>query len=79
MNPADVRQVLGENAQGSTAAELYGLAMLGSLRQAAADGPVWTELDGRDVIIELDGDKVIEHLLDPGDVAALRTTVKSAF
>lgn len=77
MNPADVRQALGEEHKSRTAAELFGVAMLGRLREIAADGAVWTELAGRDVIIELDGDQVIEHLLSPDDVAVLRASAQS--
>jgi hypothetical protein len=39
------------------------LAILAQLRELASDGPAVTELDGRAVVIELDGPVIIEHPL----------------
>lgn len=64
LNPADVRQVIADDCLDRTAA-LHGVTVLGQLRALAADGPVLMNLEGRDVIIEIDGDRIAESPLEP--------------
>ncbi len=70
LDPGDVSRVMGGDCPDRTAG-LHGVAILRWLRELAADGPVPVSLDGRDVIIEIEGDRIGEHLLDP--VRTIRT------
>lgn len=48
----------------ATAVNLLSEAVLAQLREVTADGPVVTQLDGRHVVLELDGQRIIEHPLE---------------
>jgi hypothetical protein len=63
MNPDDIAAIMqpGDDTPALTGA--LSLAILARLRELASDGPAVTELDGRAVVIELDGPIIIEHPL----------------
>lgn len=65
MDPGDVGELMQADDMPTTAVML-GAAIAARLREAAASGPVVTELDGQLVVIELDGQDLIEHQLLPG-------------
>ena len=66
MPPDDVAMILQPDSDTSPTVAAFCLAVLARLRELAAEGPVVTELEGRTVVIELDGPRIVEHLLPPG-------------
>jgi hypothetical protein len=66
MDPDDLAAIMrpGDDTPPLTGA--LSLAILAQLRELASDGPAVTELDGRAVVIELDGSVIIEHPLPSG-------------
>lgn len=66
IDPDDVALVMQPGDDTPPTAAALSLVILTRLRELAASGPAVTELDGRRVVIELDGPIVIEHPLPPG-------------
>jgi hypothetical protein len=64
LDPADVRLVMGDDCLDRTAG-LHGVVMLCRMREIAAAGPVLMNLEGRDVLIEADGDRIGVYPLEP--------------
>ena len=64
-DPADVRAVMTGSDGVPPAVLASAVAMAARLREAAADGPVLTTLNGTPAVIELDGGQLIEHRLPP--------------
>lgn len=63
MDPDDIEQIMQPGDGTPPIVGVLSAAVLTRLRELAADGPVTTHLDGRPVIIELDGQAVVEHPL----------------
>jgi hypothetical protein len=63
MDPDDIQQIMRPGDGTPSTADLLSAVMLMRLRDLAADGPAITQLDGRPVMIELDGQAVVEHPL----------------
>lgn len=63
MHPADIAKVLQPGDDMPPPSDMLAMAITAHLRHIAADGPVTTMLDGRPVVIELDGTRIIEHPL----------------
>lgn len=61
MDPADMAKVLQPGDDMPPPSDIMALSMAAHLRNLAADGPVMTKLDGRPVIIEVDGTNIIER------------------
>jgi hypothetical protein len=66
MNPDDIATIMQSGDDTPPIAGALSLAILAQLRELASDGPAVTELDGRAVVIELDGPVIIEHPLPSG-------------
>jgi len=66
IHPNDIALVMQPGDDTPPTAAALSLVILARLRELAASGPAVTELDGRRVVIELDGPVVIEHPLPPG-------------
>jgi hypothetical protein len=63
-DPADVSRVMPPGSDVPPTAGALGVLTLARLRELAADGPVETVLDGRPVMIELDGEgNIVEYPL----------------
>jgi hypothetical protein len=63
MDPDDIEQIMQPDDGTPPTVGVLSAAVLRRLRELAADGPVMTQLDGRSVMIELDGQAVVEHPL----------------
>jgi hypothetical protein len=63
MDPDAIEQIMQPGDGTPPTVGLLSAAVLTRLRELAADGPVVTQLDGRPVMIELDGQAVVEHPL----------------
>jgi hypothetical protein len=65
MPPDDIAMILQPGNDTPPTVGALGVAVLTRLRELAAEGPTVTELEGRTVVIELDGPVVVEHPLPP--------------
>ena len=65
LDPADIATIMQPGDDPPTTAAVLSIAVMARLRELAADGPVMTHLDGQPVVIELDGQVIIEHPLTP--------------
>ena len=63
MDPDDIEGIMRPGDGTPPIVGVLSAAVLMRLRELAADGPVMTQLDGRPVMIELDGHAVVEHPL----------------
>jgi len=66
MDPDDIALIMQPGDDTPPTAAAFSIAMLARLRELAADGPAVIELDGQPVLIELEGNVVLEHPLLPG-------------
>jgi hypothetical protein len=70
MDPEDIDQIMRRGDDMPPTVGVLSAAVLARLRELAADGPAVTRLDGRSVVIELDGRAVAEYpLATDGDDA----------
>ncbi len=67
MDPGTVEQIMQPGDATPKTTNLLAAAIITRLRKLAANGPIITELDGRPVLVELDGITVIEHPLTASD------------
>jgi hypothetical protein len=63
MDPDDIEQIMPPGDGTPPIVGVLSAVVLTRLRGLAADGPVMTQLDGRPVMIELDGHAIVEHQL----------------
>jgi hypothetical protein len=63
MDPDEIEQIMRPGDGTPPIVGVLSAAVLARLRELAADGPVMTQLDGHPVMIELDGQAVVEHPL----------------
>jgi hypothetical protein len=75
MHPDDIEQIMRPGDGTPPIVGVLGAAVLTQLRELAADGPVMTQLDGRLVMIELDGHAIAERPLvaDSGEGSLVQT------
>jgi hypothetical protein len=66
MDPEEIKEILQRDNEIPPTVAVLGTVVLKRLRELAADGPALMHLDGRDVVIELDGDAIVEHPLTAG-------------
>ena len=63
LDPADIALFIEHGDATPPSVAVLSIAVLTRLRELAAAGPIMTELDGRPVVIELDGPVIVEHPL----------------
>jgi len=61
MDPADIARVLEPDDGMPPLSHILALSLAAYLRKLTADGPVRTSLDGRTVVIDRDGPRLIEY------------------
>ena len=66
MDPDDIAAIMPPGDDTPPLVGALSLAILAQLRELAFDGPAVAELDGRAVVIQLDGPVIIEYPLPSG-------------
>lgn len=67
LDPADVQQATEPANRMPPSVGLFSAAVLSRLKELTADGPAVVNLDGHDVVIVREGDKIAEYPLEPVD------------